>query len=502
MVDTAALLDFGAERITRDGFNAPPPATQFGYDAAENRGRRKAPTGQLWSEDRELTQAKRRAVQSGVRDLRRNFSVAAWMIRRHLDYVASFRFRSTTGVDALDDQIDEFVRIWGKPENCDVSGRFSLRRLVRLMEALRVVDGDAFAVKLADGRVQIVESDRVREPVGGDRQYLPRDLDSFVQGVKINTAGKPVAYAVHKRGADGTNFEFERTVAARNVVHVAYIDRIDQVRGISPIVAAMNDMRDLYEAKEYALAKMKVSQLFALAFFRDATDAAGNVNDNGEGTDTAPKYDVDFGRGPVLLDLDPGDKAQFLESASPATQFQEFFDVVIGIAMKAVDIPQSFYNEAHTTFHSSRAAFNLYLKACRSKQEDLQQVLDQLTLWRLQLAIAEGQVQLPAGMTIGNLRWEWNPDGVQWWDKEAEIRGDAAAIAGGFEDWETVVKSRTGGDIYQHIDTIARVQDYAKAKGVSLTLAYNTVVARSEKTADVGEQDDAKPENGGDNAED
>ena len=42
---------------------------------------------------------------------------------------------------------------------------------------------------------------------------------------------------------------------------------------------------DVYEGMDYALAKMKVSQLFALAFFRDAEESMGDVTGGDSGAD-------------------------------------------------------------------------------------------------------------------------------------------------------------------------------------------------------------------------
>ena len=69
----------------------------FGYDAVESKNRRQAPTGRLRSEDKELLPQQRRKLTSAARDIHRNFTIAAWAIRKHLDYVSTFSFQSGTG---------------------------------------------------------------------------------------------------------------------------------------------------------------------------------------------------------------------------------------------------------------------------------------------------------------------------------------------------------------------------------------------------------------------
>ena len=118
-------------------------------------------------------------------------------------------------------------------------------------------------------------------------------------------------------------FAFERIVRAAFMEHHGFFDRFDQIRGISPLAPAVNTLRDCYEGYDHALAKMKVAQLFALAFYRQQADFEGEVyeretvvagsEDAADGTLEAgdqQRYKVDFGRGPIKLELDDGERAE------------------------------------------------------------------------------------------------------------------------------------------------------------------------------------------------
>ena len=202
--------------------------------------------------------------------------------------------------------------------------------MARQNEARRVIDGDMGFLKIAPpfpsndrGKLQAIEGDRVKTPT----QDLPRGFDpkQWTNGVKLSTSGAAQAYAIHKRV--GSGMKLDRIVPARNICWHGFYDRFDQARGISPVTAALNSLQDVYEGFDYALAKVKISQMFGLVFYRDAIDAVDGV-----GTGTTPTidtdgdgeadsgYEVDFGRGPVQIDLEPGDKAEFLEAKTPATE--------------------------------------------------------------------------------------------------------------------------------------------------------------------------------------
>jgi len=423
---------------------------RFGYDAVEEKDRRKPPSANTRSEDDLLTPGKRKKLTGATRDIHRNFSIAGWAIRKHLDYVSTFSFQSRTGIKALDDEIERLFAWWSRPRNCDVAGRHSLGRLVRLAEARRTVDGDVFLLKLSDGRLQAIEGDRICTPTRG----LPAGVKAkeFTHGVQTDKAGRPRAYCICKRSPLG-GFAFERIVRAAFMEHHGFFDRFDQLRGISPLAPAVNTLRDCYEGYDYALAKMKVAQLFALAFYRQQADFEGETyerqtvisgsEDAAEGSLEAAdqqRYKVDFGRGPIKLELDDGDRAEFLESKSPSTEFQAFSQVMIATALKALDIPYSFYDEAHTNYSGARQALLQYEQSADVKRQDVRDLLNRLTAWRLGHFIADGVLELPAGMALRDLRWEWIARGIPWIDPLKEVNADIAAVGAGLSSRGRVLK--------------------------------------------------------------
>ena len=73
---------------------------------------------------------------------------------------------------------------------------------------------------------------------------------------------------------------------------------------------------------------------------------------------------------------DPGDRAEFLESKSPSTEFQAFSQVMVSVALKALDIPYSFYAENFTNYSGARQALLQYEQSAKIKRMDLQALLD------------------------------------------------------------------------------------------------------------------------------
>ena len=431
-----------------------------GYDAVKSSGKRKPATNILKSEDYELKGQDRHAMLGTTRDLARNFSLVAWAIRKHLDYVSMFDFQSRTGLPEVDAQVERLMAEWQRPQNCDAAGRHNFARMLRLFEACRTKDGDVFALKLNSLQLQAIEGDRIRQPI--DAEITAEG--NWFNGVRVNAAGGAAEYALFDREGDG-RFAYNRNVPASRIIHHAYFERFDQVRGISPLAAAVNSFRDVYEGIDYALAKMKVEQLFALVFYRDANDTVAPLT---EGSSEANGYAVNFGKGPVQLDLDPGDKAEFLKTDNPGSNTREFIQVVLSIAMKSLDLPYNFADESYTNFFGSRAAWLQYDRACMAKRADIQEFLRKITTWLFTGWIVSGQLQVPAGLTINDLSFEWVHRGMPWWDPAKEINGSVAAIQAGLDNPYRICKEAGRGEFEDNIDAIARAQEYAASRGVSL----------------------------------
>jgi len=412
----------------------------FAYDAATSDNRRRQRPISNKSEDDELAGAQRRKLVSNTRDLYRNFSVARWAIEKYLDHVATFSFQSRTGIPELDRQIEDLVWWWSQPLNFDVSGRFIRQKFTRLLEQAAVTDGDIFALKIDDGRVQAIEGDRVQNP-------KPKDFDEderkkWVNGIKVNPAnGRHIEYCICDRSG-----KTPAIIPARFAHHHGYFHRFDQIRGVSPLASALNSFADIYEAQAYALARAKLSQLFALKISRSGdTTLDGNA-----APEAGMNYPVDFGGGPSVLDLAPGDDASFMESNQPSSEFASYMERMIQSCLKALDIPYSFYSEDFTNYSGARSALLLYQQSVAVRQCELKRLLDNLLVWRLGLFIQDGYLKLPNGMGISDLDWEWiglaighidilkeSKAEISMIDNKLASRQEIAKSHG--KDWETTV---------------------------------------------------------------
>lgn len=472
---------------------------RFAYDAITATNKRKSPTGVLRSEDAELTSLQRAKLLSSGRDLHRNFALLGWAVRKHLDYVSTFTFQAKGSREVANKQIEAFIAKWSQAENFDVAGRHGLDRFIRMGEEARLIDGDILFAKMATGHVQAIEGDRIRNLMGV--QFTWQENERVVEGVLINEYGKALQYAVSRRGSVGPfavgpgTFKFERMLEAKDVVHHAYFTRFDQVRGISPLAAAYNSLRDLYESFDYALAKMKVSQLLGLIIYSDAKDSVGETEENtvpgdGESGAPKPKYAVDFGRSVFKMELDGKDRAEMIESRSPSAEFQSFTQSMIALVLKALDIPFSFYAENFSNYSGSRQALLQYEQSAENRRKENRDVLNKLTMWRLKKAIDENDPDL-AGVTVDDLKWEWVAAALPWIDPMKEVTANAAGVDRGFTSTVRVCKEQ-GLDAFEvakeQADYELRVKKYRESIGlpgvpVSNPVTYQELVLNEPSNA-------------------
>lgn len=444
------------------------------YDALNPKSRRKTPPSATQHEDRHLGESQRRQLIGGVRDLRRNSSLVDWMVRQHLSYVCEHRFQAAFGDDALDDDIQAMLAEEFRADRLDERNLCDVMDYAHLSEAMAVLDGDCgtLFVDADGGRIQGIEADRIRDPSGeGFLAGISRPgASEWFNGVRTTQSGRAFEYAIHRRINGWTLFELERRVRAENFHLHAYRHRFDQQRGVSPLAAAYNQLRDVYEAEELAMVRSKVASMFAMAVTRNGIESTGTVayQTDDDGNPIRSSYTVDFDRGPVLLDMEPGDDAKFLDSDNPGGNLQDFWKFVVMVALKALDLPYGLFDESVATFFGNKTAWLSYDRACTPKRKRVRGLLDRIAAFKLGQLIRSKRLTLPKGLTIVKKPWLWVPRGMPWWRPMEEVSAHLKAIAGGLTTPQRVCIESDQGDFYENLDEIARAREYAAEKGVEL----------------------------------
>ena len=387
--------------------------------------------------------------------------------------MVDFSFKAQTADAGWNRELESWFREVSNPFNFSVDGRHSFNLALRISEACRTLDGDVFWMKIRGGpnrgKIQFIEADRIAMPRGD----MPRG-ESWVNGVKVDPrTGKAMAYAVCNRVGKSRK-ELDRIVSARNIIPLGYYNyRFDQVRGISPLACAVNQLRDLYEVQNYEVVKAKLGALLGVAIMRETGSIDGPTLGEAQDDGGAPPV-IDFNQlGPFQLELEPGEKAEILESRTPSAQTLAFIQHLIDATLLALDIPASFFDVARTNYFGSRAALLIYLLSCDEKIRDLKQFQNEYLNWRLGIALEDGEISLPSGREFDFVKFEFIEGGVPYWKPSDEAKGTAMQIAMGLQS-----PRRAARELGRDFETILRetAEDIglADALGVPLKFADST----------------------------
>lgn len=451
-------------------------AFQFDYQAVEDKNRRQPPRSRTKSEDITLKAPKRLKLVATARDHVRNYSLMAWAVRRHLDYVSKFTPLVKCESKPLQALLEKKLMRHGKKRNFDVAARHSRDSMMRLFEMLKVTDGDCALYYLGEGLFQGIEGDKIKKAETSN-------VDTNEHGLIVDPTGRTIGYAVHKR-TDGGGFEFERIIPADAVVFDGYFGRFDQTRGISPLACALNMVTDAHEAFEWTQLKIKFHAILGLQINRSSTGEAsdgfptgettGNDTDSAGGTTPESRYNFDP-TGLTMFDMDPGESVSPIESNTPAQEFTDYSMLMIRLILLALDIPFTAFDSTQASFSARIADREEYEKAAQWKRAKNCETLEQcyemvLSDWWQEdaemrtLATAAGYSS-PEEL---NECIQWQGQSTPWLDKLKEVSGDALAIANGLDSRSRIVKRRHGVTFEEIAEELATEEKIAKDKKLDL----------------------------------
>jgi capsid protein len=490
----------------------------FGYNSIEDTTRRRNPQRRTSSEVHVLTPPKRERASATVRDDRRNMSILAWMIRRHMDNVSRFtpNFRvpgDTPGnehpeIRELNATVRRLLRWHGRRRNFDALGRHGRDEWLRMFEACKVIEGDAGGLKVKGGMLQGIEGDRIRKPSDWGNKPPTKKIQDGVtsEGLTFDSDGKRTGFCVCRR-MNGSAMQFEKIIDESDMEFDAYWpDRFDSNRGVSPLLTALSEGADVRESWEWHLLKIKASGLFGFAFKRAGEDemnvAQGEPNtdypQDGEGkASEKASYlsQVASGiksRGLINLDLDPGDDVKSIESGSPNPNVIPFTREIVRSVLLALDIPFTFYDSLTASFSARIADRNEYEESCEWKREKLIEFLDAIyggwlfEMWDTANILGFGDALKAAKMTYDEAAayLEWVPAGRPWLDKRNEMAGHILALSAGATSTPRIC-AQYGLDAY---DIAEEQREYLEAAGAPLLYAQGGQVAVQAIMAAMGEQ--------------
>lgn len=208
--------------------------------------------------------------------------------------------------------------------NPEVTQKHHWSKVQRLVCNTWFRDGECFSQRLKgtvptlDHGTRVPYSLELMEP-----DLIPMDhfdeSKGIQQGIERNTWGRATGYWCYKAFPDGINwskrnFDMKR-VAAANMHHIASVDRIGQVRGVSIFASVITRLEDIKDYEESERIAAKVAASLTAYVKRGSPDMYGDTGVPGPPEGASPQ--ISLSSGMIIQGLKPGEEIGMIDSNRP-----------------------------------------------------------------------------------------------------------------------------------------------------------------------------------------
>lgn len=223
--------------------------------------------------------------------------------------------------------IEDLWAEWCRPGNCDVTGRFCITEILKMIVRRRIVDGGILALRVTDKnsaipyRLQLMEVDNIH----GDGAVKSAAGNPIIGGIEVDEYGRPLNYFLEKATVDITAAPEVEKVPADRVFFLADRNRPSEVREITPLVRALDEIRDLEEFFNAVSFKQKINAAVAV-FITTQKDAVASIGrsvlqQQQAQEDSKKNQRIDAGS---IKYLDPGQDVKTLVPAGQSSELADF----------------------------------------------------------------------------------------------------------------------------------------------------------------------------------
>ena len=393
-----------------------------------------------------------------------------------VDYVVDPKMGKTKPKpdDLANAMLEQGFADWSRKGVCEMSGRFSFRKVQELSVETAGRDGEVF-LRIVRGQaarnkygfaLQLIEPDYVDETYNAT---LPNG-NVIRLGVEIDAWRRPVAYWIRKftpgmdiYGAPLAATERERIPAA-DMIHFFDPERADQTRGVSWLVQSMIRMRHLGGYEEAAVVNARAGAS-KMGFYKPGLSGEEYTGDAKDAQQN-PVTSVEPGINEILP---PGWEFVPYEPKYPDQQYDGFVRATLrgmsaglGVAFSSLSNDLSDVN-----FSSIRAGLIEERETWKGLQKlFVEAVNDRVFSEWLLMALTTGAVNLPLSRYEKFNVPKWTGRRWAWVDPLKDVEANRAAVAAGFKS-ATQVINEMGGDREDVYQEIAQDLEYAESLGLS-----------------------------------
>lgn len=337
---------------------------------------------------------------------------------------------------------------WAESTICDFDGRLTFYGIQRLIMRSVLVSGDVFIRQRRMAgmdiplQLQLLEADFLDESKDGTQLS---NGNIIMQGIEFNREGKRVAYWMFEQHP-GENMVWRKLnsvrIPADEILHVYYMLRPGQIRGVPSGHAAMTKLKDFKDFEGANLIRQKIAACFA-AFVTSSDEPRPGETVSGA------QYPIERVEPGMVEYLPPGTEIHF-GTPPTADNYGEYAKTTLHGVAAGFDVTyEQLTNDfSNVNFSSGRMGWIENGKIIAEYQTEMMipLVCDPVFSWFVTAASLAGKV--PA-----KLKASWTAPKREMIDPLKEVKGMVEMVKGGFLSWQSAVR-RLGYDpdlIYNEI---------------------------------------------------
>lgn len=418
-------------------------------------------------------QADRDTVRARAWDMERNSDIMNSIVsayKRNV-YGAGYRLRAVTDNSSMNQELEKLWQQWCKKQHCDVSGTQGFKALMRMAVERKKIDGGIIILKCYTDdeflplKLQLIEVDML-----DDMAQAPRHAGNRVSGgIELDRYNKPVGYFLRQYSQDGMQTDEVRYYDAKDVIFYYTRHRPTQIREMSDMAPSIPRIRDVTEFFRALSVKERIMACLSVFITKELPVSTGRINGGGAHPDR--EYQGKTLTQGMINYLNPGDKVNTVQpsgqSADAAQHIKQQLKLLgsgQGLSYEATsrDMSESNYSSARQGAIEDELTYE-------EDVEQLMDIMDEIYETFVISAWLRGYIQAadfwPNKQAY--FRHEWKKPPKKWIDPVKETNANKIALSTGQKTYADMA-AENGRDWREQIDEIAEVQEYARARGVSI----------------------------------
>jgi len=359
----------------------------------------------------------------------------------------------------------------------DVTGRMPWSRLQRAMARAWLRDGEVFAQMITGTRSDLNHGTLVPFSLEAfESELVPMDYQdpakNILQGIERNTWGKPIAIHVLKTNPASlgqyysmSGSEFKRIPWDR-MLHLATLDHIGQIRGVSEFASIINRLEDIKDYEESERVAAKIAAMLTAYVKRGTPELYDPADPN-----AATGREIHFKPGMIIDDLAVGEDIGLIDSNRPNPNLITFRQGQLRAVAAGVGASNSSISKDYNGSYSAQRQelveqWTHYAVLCDEfVGEIVQPVWEQFVM----AAHLSGVVRMPADLKPGTHNDAmYTAQAMPWIDPMKEAAAAEKLVAAGFASEYEIIRRR-GANPETVLEQIKEFREKAKKAGLHFT---------------------------------